>query len=54
MLPGKHANRQQGQNATCRAYPFGQVGCLTDCKLLIRENSSTKTNISAGQAQPQA
>ena len=54
MLTGKHANRQQGQYAGCRAYPFRQVGRMTKRRTPVRENSSTKMNISAGQAQPQA
>ena len=54
MPTGKHANRQRGQNADCRAYPFGQVGCLDEGRRPICGNSSTKMNIWAGSAQPQA
>jgi hypothetical protein len=54
MLTGKHANRQRGQNADWRAYPFGQVRHLAEWPPPIRGNSSTKMNISAGRVQPQA
>ena len=51
---GKHANRQRGQNADYRAYPFGQVRCRDEARRPICGNSSTKMNIWAGPAQPQA
>lgn len=54
MPTGKHANRQRGQNADCRAYPFGQVGCPDEGRRPICGNSSRKMNIWAGPTQPQA
>lgn len=54
MPTGKHANRQRGRNADCRAYPFGQVRCRDEARSPISGNSSTKMNIWAGPAQPRA